>query len=155
MDSQEFETYVPVYDDIPASWEEARTFLVEQLRKLANGVNIREIGWVFFNEELSGKQFLPPTGVSGTSEQNRTILRKVINCSPLVIGANSFAHGITFDSSFTLIQLFGAATDSTGLKAVPLPNNNDSLTIDATNININVSKAYDRAYAIVEYIQEL
>ena len=98
---------------------------------------------------------MPPTGVSGTSEQNRTILRKVINCSPLVIGANSFAHGITFDSSFTLIQLFGAATDSTGLTAVPLPNNNDSLTIDATNININVSKAYDRAYAIVEYIQEL
>lgn len=153
--SQNFESYVPVYDTVPEDWEDARQFLVEHLKKISNAVNIREIGWHLEEELLSGKQFTPPSNISGNSQQYRSIFRKVIDCSPLVIGANSFAHGITFNANFTLIQLYGAATDSVAFTAVPLPNNQDSLTMDATNININVTSAYDRAFVVVEYIQEL
>ncbi len=151
--SQFFESYVPVYDTVPERWEDARQFLVEHLKKISNAVNIREIGWFLDEELLSGKQFIPPTPASGTSTQYRSILRKVIDFSPLAVGLNSQPHGITFDANFTLLQLYGAATDSVALVAIPI--NQPNINMDATNINITAAAAYDRAYAIVEYIQEL
>jgi hypothetical protein len=153
--SQNFESYVPVYDAVPEKWEDGRQFLVEHLKKISNAVNIREIGWYLTEELLSGKQFTPPLGISGMSDQYRSIFRKVIDCSPLVAGANSFPHGINFDINFTLIQLYGSATDSVAFMAAPLPNNIDSLTMDATNINITVAAPYDRCFVVVEYILEL
>ena len=45
LDSQTLESYVPVYDVVPEKWEEARPFLVEQLKKISEGVNTREIGF--------------------------------------------------------------------------------------------------------------
>lgn len=153
--SQDFESFVPVYDMVPEDWEDAREFLVEHLKKISNAVNVREIGWYLDDEILSGKQFTPGAATTGESTQYRSIFRKVIDCSPLVAGANTFAHGINFDSNFTLIELFGAATDSVAFLAIPLPNNVDSLTMDATNVNITVSAAYDRAHVVIEYILEL
>jgi hypothetical protein len=157
--SQEFESYVPVYDSVPEKWEEAREFLVEHLKKISNAVNVREIGFFLDEELLSGKQFIPTARMSGigssNSQQFRTILRKVINMSPLAAGANSKAHGITFDSNFTLISLWCGATNSGTLNALQMPNNTDSVKMDATNITINCSAAYDRAFAVVEYCQEV
>lgn len=153
--SQDLESYVPVYDMVPEQWEDARQFLVEHLKKISNAVNIREIGWYLDDELLSGKQFTPIASPTGQSTQYRSIFRKVIDCSPLIAGVNQFAHGINFDANFTLIQIFGAATNSTGFTAIPLPNNVDSLTMDATNVNITVASGYDRAYVVIEYILEL
>ena len=63
--SQIFESYIPVYDAVPEGWEQARPFIVEQLKALANAANIREIGWYLDEELLSGKQFIPsPTGLN-------------------------------------------------------------------------------------------
>jgi len=153
--SQNLESYVPVYDAVPEEWEDAREFLVEHLKKISNAVNIREIGWHLTEELLSGKQFTPPAVVTGASDQYRSIFRKVIDCSPLIAGANTFAHDINFNASFTLMQLYGAATDSLAFIAIPLPNDVDSLSMDATNINITVSAPYDRCFVVVEYILEL
>ena len=155
--SQNFESYVPVYDTVPEKWEEARDFLVEQLRKISDAVNIREIGWLLDEELLSGQQFFPAGTLSGTTQQFRSVLRKVIDFSPLTIGANSKAHGITFDSNFSLIQLYAAATDSMGLTAIPIPDGTagNTISMDATNIIINSTAAYDRAFAVVSYIQEV
>ena len=153
--SQDFEAFVPVYDTVPETWEEGRQFLVEQLKKISNAVNVREIGWLLDEEYLSGQQFIPGSNISGTSQQFRSVLRKVINCSPLVIGANVFAHNITFDANFTLMQLYGAATNSGTLVAIPLPNAVDTLSMDATNINITSTAAYNRCFVVVSYIQEL
>lgn len=151
--SQDFESYVPVYDVMPDEWDEARPALVEQLKKLANAVNIREIGWFLDEELLSGKAFIPsPTS---NPPQFRAIFRKVINCSPLVAGANSFAHGITFDANFTLMQLYAAATNSVTFVAQPIPNGASTISMNATNILINSAAAYDRAYAVMEYILEV
>lgn len=155
LDSQNFEAFVPVYDAVPETWEEGRQFLVEHLKKISNAVNIREIGWLLDEEYLCGQQFIPGIGITGTSEQFRSVLRKVINCGPLVIGANTFAHNIVFDANFTLMQLYGAATNSGTLVAVPLPNALDNLSMDATNINITSTAAFDRCFVVVSYIQEL
>ena len=152
--SQEYESFVPVYDMVPEKWEDARAFLVEHLKKISNAVNVREIGWFLEQELLSGKQFIPPSGVSGNSQQFRSVFRKVIDVSPLVAGANApVAHGITFDAQFTLTALWVAGTSSGTLTANVI-NGNDVL-MDATNLTITSPQAFDRAFAFVEYIKEL
>jgi len=157
-DSQVLESYVPVYDVIPEKWEDARPFVVEQLKKITNAVNIREIGWFLDEELLSGKAFIPGLNNvtnQGTTQQYRQILRKVIEFPGLVIGANVQPHGITVDANFSLIQLFGAATNAVALTGEPIPNGADTITYNAVNIIITVGAAYTRAWAICEYIQEL
>ncbi len=153
--SQEFESYVPVYDTMPDKWEDARATLIEHLKKISNAVNVREIGWLLDQELLSGQQFIPAANLTGTSQQFRSVLRKVIDCSPLIVGANTFAHGITFDANFTLMQLYAAATNSVAFTAIPIPNGGNTISMDATNINITATAAYQRCFAVVSYIQEL
>ncbi len=152
-DSQIYDSYLPIYDVIPHDWEKARQFLVEQLKRISDAVNIREIGWFLDEELISGKQFIPSANEK-TGEQGpfRTILRKVVNVSPLAPGINTFAHGITYDINFTLIALWVAATNSTTLVSQQIDNN--QVTLDAVNINITSPGAFDRAFCIIEYIQE-
>lgn len=152
--SQQYESYVPVYDAVPAKWEDARPFLVEQLKSLANAANIRQIGWYLDEELISGKQFVPPTGTSGTSQQYRTIFRKVIDCSPLSAGAgNTFPHGITIDSNFTLIHVYCSLTRPSFKESRTITGND--VTIDANFINITSPQAASRAWTVVEYCLEV
>lgn len=158
LDSQNLESFVPVYDVAPEKWEESRPFIVEQLKKLATAINIREIGWYLDQELLSGKAFIPGLNNladGGSSQQYRTVLRKVIVFPGLSIGLNQQPHGITIDANFSLIQLFGSASNATTLTGEPIPNGADTMNYDATNINITVAAAYTRAFAVIEYIQEL
>lgn len=158
QDSQNFESYLPVYDAIPEKWEDARAFIAEQLKKVSNAVNIREIGWYLDEELLSGKSFIPTVAQSqagDTSSLYRSIFRKVIVFLGLTIGVNTQPHGLTVDANFTLIQLFAGATDSVNFVGEPIPNGIDTISYDATNIIINVTATYTRCYAVIEYIQEL
>jgi hypothetical protein len=152
--SQDFESYVPVYDVIPDKWEDARAFIVEQLRKITNAVNIREIGWFLDEELLSGKAFIPGTNTGGTSQQYRSVLRKVIDLGPLIAGVNPpIAHGVTFDANLTSIDSWVEATNSTTLVAVTLVN--PEMVINGPVVNITSPGAFDRAFLIWEYTQEL
>ena len=133
-------------------------FIVEQLKKLANAVNAREIGFFLDQELLSGKAFIPGVNIAadgGSSQQFRTILRKVIEFPGLTVGVNTQPHEITVDANFSLIQLWGAATNATALTGEPIPNGLDTISYDATNIIITVAAAYTRAWAVIEFIQEL
>lgn len=152
--SQEFESFVPLYDTVPDKWEDARGFLVEILRKISTAINTREIGFLLDEELLSGKSFIPGVTLPGNNPGIfRQVFRKVVDVSPLVTGANVFPHGITFDVNFTLVDYWVAATDSVGFTAINMVY--DQVTMDATNININSPAAYDRAFFIVEYMLEL
>ena len=158
MDSQNLESYVPTYDVMPEKWADARGVVVEQLKRMAYAINIREIGWFLDEELLSGKAFIPGLnqGEDGSSSQSfRTILRKVIVFPGLVIPVNKQPHGIVVDGNFCLIQLFGSATNATAMTGEPLPNGADTISYDATDIIITVASAYTRAFAIIEYLQEL
>lgn len=155
-DSQNFESYVPVYDAVPEKWEDARPFVVENLKKISNAVNIRTIGWYLDEELLSGNLFIPGVTAPGNNPGVfRTIFRKVVDFSPLVPGLNSQPHGITVDANFTLMHLYAAATNAVALTGEPIPNGGDTITYDATNINITVAAGYTRCFAVIEYIQEL
>ena len=152
--NQEFETFVPVYDAVPEKWEDARQFLAEHLKKITNSLNVKEVGWFLDEEVLSGKQFIPAdTNTTGAMQQFRTVIRKVVNVSPLIIGANAFSHGITVDANFTLVDMWVAATNSTIPIAEVITGAN--VTLDATNININSPAAFDRGFAVFEYTQEI
>ena len=156
IDSQNLESYVPVYDAIPERWEDARSFIVEQLKKISNGVNVREIGFFLDQELLTGKSFIPGVNIAtdgGSSQQFRSILRIVVDVSPLVAGANAFPHGVVFDANLTSIDSWVEATNSTTLQAVTLVYPN--LIINGPTINITSPGAYDRAFFFWEYIQEL
>ena len=158
MDSQNLESYVPTYDVMPEKWADARGVVVEQLKRMAYAINIREIGWFLDEELLSGKAFIP--GLNNADDGNssqafRTILRKVVVFHGLIVGVNKQPHGIVVDGNFSLIQLFGSATNATAMTGEPLPNGADTISYDATDIIITVAAAYTRAFAIIEYLQEL
>lgn len=157
IDSQNLESYVPVYDVAPEKWEDARPFIVEQLKKLATAINIREIGFYLDQELLSGKAFIPGINISndgGSSQQFRTILRIVVDVSPLVNGVNPpKPHGVFFDANLTSIDSWVEATNSTTLQAVTLTY--PQLVINGPNINITSPGAFDRAFFFWEYTQEL
>jgi len=147
---QLLESYLPLYDTVPEEWQEARQFLIEQLKKISEAVNVREIGWLLDDELLSGKQFIPGTA---NNQEYRSVFRKVIDMGAIVIGANTKAHGITFDANFTLIDLWVSATNSGTLVAATYVA--PEVTMNATNINFTSPLAYDRCFAFAEYIEEL
>ncbi len=158
FDSQQFDSYVPIFDVMPTKWEEASPAIVEHLKKISNAVNIREIGWFLDEELLSGKAFIPGLNnfASGqTSQQFRQIFRKVIVFPSLTAGINTEPHMITIDGNFTLIQLWGSATDAVAFTGEPIPNGVDTISYDATNIIITVASNYTRGLAVIEYLQEL
>lgn len=153
--SQQFESYVPVYDSVPDKWDDAKAFLVEHLKKISNAVNIRTIGWLLDEELLSGQAFIPGATIPGNNpSQFRQVLRKVVNTGALVAGANpGVAHGITFDVNFTLIDLWVSGTNSTTFTARRITGND--VLMNATNIVITSPQIFDRSFAFIEYIQEL
>lgn len=164
--SQEFESFVPVYDMVPDKWDDARGFFVEILRKISTAINAREIGFFLDEELLSGKSFFPGTVIPGNNPgQFRQIFRKVIDFGALPNTATkSVAHGIKFDSNFTLIQMFASATDPVNLLAFPIPfvanpvANSIQIYMDATNVNITTQddkSSYTRVFVVIEYMQEL
>lgn len=164
--SQDFESFVPVYDAVPEKWEDARQFLVEHLKKISNAVNIRQIGWFLDEELLAGQQFIPGSNLSGTSQQFRSVFRKIIDFGVLPNAVTkSVPHGITFDANFTLLNLYIAATKPTApflafslqywANSAP---GSITLNMDATNINVTTTSNYSdytRSFVCIEYIQEL
>lgn len=112
ISSQQFEAYLPVYDAIPEDWQEARQFIVEQLKKISNAVNVREIGWYIDEEILSGGSLYSLTN----NQDFRSIFRKAIDFGTLPnSSAKSVAHLIPVDATFKLVRIWLSATDPIGL----------------------------------------
>ncbi len=155
ISSQQLESFVPVYDSVPESWEEAKPFFVEQFKKITNSLNVKTIGFLLDEEILSGQSFIPGATIPGNNPgQFRSVLRKVVILGALIAGANpGVAHGIIFDANFTLIDLWVSATDSGTLTARRITGND--VLMNATKIVVTSPQAFNRAFAFIEYIQEL
>jgi hypothetical protein len=154
-DSTFFDSYLPVYDAVPETWEEAKPFFVEVLKKISEVTNRREIGWLLDEEVLTGKAFIPAVpNPTGEQAPYRQVLRKVIDLGALVAGVNpGVAHGILFDFRFTLIDMWVAGTNSGTLTARVI-NGNDVL-MTATQIIVTSPQIFDRAFCFIEYCQEV
>lgn len=160
--SQQLESFLPVYDSMPENWQEARQYLVEQLKMIANSVNAKEIGWILEEELLNGCQFQPSVASSG---QYRSVFRKLVDFGALPdTSRKPIPHGLSITDRFTLIELTACATDPVGLTSLSLPfassiaNENIKLFLDSTNVIIETAKdysSYSRCFVIINYIQEL
>ena len=160
--NQNLETFVPVYDAPPERYEQFRQFTVEQMKRLANAVNNRVVGDYQSIELLAGKNFIPGT-VSPT--ENRQVFRKVLDTGTLPNATTSTtAHGLTLDSRFSLVSLYGGAYDPSTPAAIPLPYvdltalNAVEVRLTSTDVVIETAvdkRAYTRSYVIIEYLKEL
>lgn len=156
-DDQQLENFVPVYDVMPDRWEDARIAVVEQLKRIANAINVREIGFFLDQEVLAGKLFIPGLNIAadgGSTQQFRTVLRIVVDVGPLVAGLNTVAHNITNDANYTQIALWACATNSGTLTSTVF-GNSDTIRVVGANVLITSDGAYDRAFAYLEYITEV
>jgi hypothetical protein len=161
-DDQKLDVYLPIYDSLPEDWKESRTFIAQVLRRIANTLNTREVGWYLDDETISGQSFIP--GVSSTTNNYikplfRNVYRKVVDFGALPNAATkTVAHGIQITSSYTITRIYGAATDPVALSAQPIPNRDISLVLTATAIAISTTlnlSIYTRCYVVVEYMTEL
>jgi hypothetical protein len=165
--SNDFDSYLPVYNAIPEEWEDSRQFLTERLREITDSVNAKDFAQYIDRDTLNGQLWLPGTGTS-----LRDNLRKVVDIGPLpdfgVTSTKTVAHGITFSENTCITRFYGAASDSgaTDLtKGIPLPyiqmpgGAHIGIEIDGTNIIITGDgatdySAYTCAYVVVEWIDE-
>jgi hypothetical protein len=157
--SQIYDTFVPVYSMTPEKPEELSSFTTEQLRIHANGINVREVGWMVNEQILTGKNFMP---ITTTEEGFRSVFRIVVDFGALPnTGTKSVAHNIqTVDANFSLVQMWGAATDPVGLTFIPIPYVSTSGSIvelngDSTNVNIttNDNKSnFTISYVVIEFL---
>ena len=156
--SQLFESYLPVYDAAPDTWEEERQFLVEQLKKVSNAVNDREIGY-FLNEILlTGKAWFPK---GSASQVFRPALRVIVDFGTLPnASAKYVAHNIPNFAALTLTE-FGARATNPGVAGLSIPyasptlNKNIQLDITSTDVVITTAidySAYTVTYVVIEYI---
>ena len=135
IDNQRFDAFLPVYDTVPEKWDDARGFITEQLKRISNEVNVREIGWFLDEQVITGQQFIPSTAdVNSSPQQFRTVFRKVINFGALPnSGTKSEPHGLTVNSNFSLVHLYGAATNPSIPVAVPIPYSSASSKLRVSN----------------------
>lgn len=156
-DSQELESYVPVYDVVPKTWEDGSVFLVEWIKRLAFAINAREIGFFIDQEVLTGKSFIPGTNNvldGGTSQTFRSILRKVVVFPGLTPGINTQPHGVVVDANYEQTDLWACATNSSAPFTSTVFGNSDTIRVVGQNVIITSDGTYDRCKAYLEYTQE-
>lgn len=165
--------FLPETFILPDDPEEFRIKLYQYLNEIALAVNSKASGLFVSEETVTGKQFIPvfPSGVNrrSTNAVFRDVFRVVIDTGALPNATtNSIAHGITTTENFSIVALYGGATDpgaSTLSSGIPLPHINTTtpgdsveLTVDATNINLTTTTAnytgFTRSFVVIEYIKE-
>jgi hypothetical protein len=160
--SNDYDSYIPVYNDLPQDWGESRVFLVEQLREMTNGINARELAIYVNDEELTGGQFVRG---AASPPQFRNIFRKVIDFGALPNAtAKSIQHFITFSANTLVIKHHAWANDPASNLAIPIPYVNVAnpadgvqLDVDGTNVTITTTSDYSNytsTFVVLEYIQE-
>lgn len=138
------------------------------LNDIAIALNAKENGFYSQDETPTAGLFIPT--FSNTTAQNinyRPVYRVAVDTGALPnTGTTSTAHGISTSASYSVIHIYGGATDpgaSTITSGIPLPYasptlaDNISVTMDATNINITTGSnrsAYTRSFVVIEYIKE-
>jgi len=152
--------------NIEPAFRETLVRLYQNLNRLAIAVGQKETAYYPLIEMVTGQQFFAnPAFTSQTSTVPfyRSTFRKTINFGALPNTATkSVAHGIAFNSGYTVTRIYGAASDTTGLNYIPLPYasptliHNIELNLDGTNVNIITGSNrsnFNVTYVILEYMK--
>jgi hypothetical protein len=143
--------------------------LRQYLNNMASSLNTKDNGLYTDEEVVTGQQFVPIYDTDKSSNLNyRDVFRKVIDFGALPNATTkNVAHGITTTEDFSIVKLYGTATQpgvSTIQTAIPIPYinaasaaNSVTLSMDATNITIKTNTAtyivFTRCFVVVEYIK--
>ncbi len=138
--------------------------LYQDLNYMANVVNVKETAqYTNAFPMVNGQQWFPNpllNSNSSTTPVQRNVFRTVINFGALPnTGIKSVPHGITCTSGVTFTRIYATASDTTGLKYIPIPQSNIivgvEIDVDATNVNISTAgnlTNYNVCYVVLEYL---
>lgn len=137
--------------------------LYQNVNNIALSLNIKDSAYYTLNEFVNGQLFFPSSLSSNATEpQYRQVYRLVINFGALPNAATkSVAHGLSIGSTWTFTRIYGTATNPS-TEFIPLPyasptlNQNISLNVDATNVNVTTAinySAYTTTYIVLEYLK--
>lgn len=148
--------FLPLYEIFPEIEKDPRQFLIKLAsvyQSLAFRVNKKDVGIYEADIEIpNGQQFF-----GNTPQIKRDGFRKVLQTGALSTGANTVAHNISFPTpnTYHFTRIYGVIEDLTVPEWVPIPNNAVTVTVDGTNVNINIPVAYNGYSGIVvlEYVK--
>jgi hypothetical protein len=140
--------------------------LYQNINNISVVLNTKDSAYYVLEEFLNGQIYFPDPTLNSTTSQKptfRQVFRTVINFGALPNAATkSVAHGIAFDTNYSVTRIYGATTNSTSTSFLPLPfvstvlNFQIALNADATNVFASTSSdysAYTRTYIVIEYIK--
>lgn len=143
--------------------------MYQYLNLMAESVNNKTSGLYNSNEAASGDTFYPSASASSASDTRalpRPVFRRVLNMLPTGTlpntGTLTVAHGLTFNSSTTIVRLYGAANNAAGTALIPIPYsspvlvNNIELKADGTNVYIITGSdrtAYTKCNVVIEFLK--
>ena len=150
-----FVDYFLEFKNVPQKWEEAQNFLNWFLTLNTNFLNSKSIG-ILSNQIIpSGKQLY-------VSSSSFDVLRTTVIFGALPNTATkTVPHGLMVDDTFQLINLYLAASNTSGLKYFCLQYFSIAvgdivLSMDTTNIIVTTKSdysAYNVSYVVCEFVQ--
>lgn len=160
----DFDNFLPETFVLPEDPEQLRVKLYQYLNQIGSSINTKDSGLYDSRETLTGKKFLPTfSTTTSTNATYRDVYRVTIDTGVLVNGTKLIPHGITVDTSFSLVSLIGGASNPTAFTYIPMPFVDATtplhLSMDTTNIIIIATGAvypsYIRSFVVMEYIRVL
>lgn len=145
--------------------------LYQNLNRMALSLNQKGTGLYPLIEFNTNKVFFPNPALTSITPQtptDRNVFRKVINFGALPnTGTKAVNHDIPFNtpagaSTYSLTQLYGAASDQIGLNYIPLPYASptaaQAIELRATGTQVIVTtgsnrSAFTTCYIVIEYIR--
>lgn len=160
-----FDTTLLLEKDINSS--EFREFFIRITQGINNlnlAVNAKDTGYYLLNEFVTGQTYFQDQTIPNNNPLlQRPVYRLVINFGALPNTATkSVAHNLTPATSWSMVKLYGSASDQTAMTYIPLPYasivlaNNIELNVDATNVNVTTAadySSYTVTYIILEYLK--
>lgn len=151
--------FLPIFTNLPDEPELLKRELLTTLTSSAFAVNCREIS-IYEDTELNTGGLYFNTN---NRQKQRPVFRTVVDLGTLPNATmESVPHNIPFTSDFTVVRIYGGATDPTGLLYISLPlstigtgNRNIDIILDATDILIDTGNAdrsnFTRSTLVIEY----
>src|SRR3990167_7116524 len=162
--------FIPSTSDITSldtNSSEFKIRLYQIINSHALALNQKSSGIFTFDETVDNNLWAPiPATVDSTAAQTatqRAEFRKVIDFGALPNTLEKpVAHGIAFDSAFTMTHLYATTTNPTTLNYRPIPyvadDDTDEITLraDGTNVYIETFKdltAFTRTFVVLLYLK--
>jgi hypothetical protein len=143
--------------------------LYQNLNLISTVLNLKDSAYYDTHEFVTGQSFFPNPTLNSTSTTvatYRPTYRLVVNFGALPnAGASPITqglHGLNINSGFTFTRIYGAASDTTGFKYIPIPyasaSGADDIQLDVNATNVVITTASNRSnfnvcYVVLEFMK--